>query len=345
MAPKLKPLKDAKDISAVPLTEPVLIEIAPTPTGREDAQADEGTAQIAAPEVIDQQEEKPDSGAEKLQKELEAMKAADKLRQDEVARERKRADDAIRFAQERERELATVRTEREQAVTDNITSALSGAQAEQESAEQEYAAAFQNQDPAAMAKAQGKIARAAAKVLNYEAAAAELDDRRKHAAAEAERRPQQQQPPVDIITAVQNNNGLLPVEKEWLLKHQEVLVDVRKGKLLEAAYIKAIDSGLSRGTDAYMQFLDQDMGYKKKPAPKTDDDPEDNQEEASIMAAPVSRSDVSLSNGQSQQSNRVVLTPEQRDFAKSMGVDEVTYARNVLKLRAEKKANPDRFRA
>jgi len=343
MAPKLKPLKDAKDISAVPLTEPVLIEIAPTPTGREEPEAGTDAAQIAAPEVVEQQDDKPDTGAAKLQKELETMKAADKLRTDEIARERKRADDATKLAQDRERELSAARNEREQAVTDNISSALSGAQSEQESAEQEYASAFQNQDPMAMAKAQGKIARAAAKVLNYEAAAAELDDRRKNAAAEAERRPtQQQQAPVDIVTAVNTNPGLLQTERDWLLKHQEVLVDRGRGVELEAAYIKATRNGHHRGTDAYFQFLDQELGYKEKPTPKVET--EDNEEEASIMAAPVSRDSISPSNGQSQQSNRVVLSPAQRDLAQSMGIDEITYARNVLKLRDEKKANPEKYR-
>ncbi len=336
MAPRLKPLKDAKEIAAVPLTEPVLVEIALPPTGTEPEQQGDGQQQ----EPI-QKTEPQDDGAAKLRRDLEAMQAAEKSRADEVARERKRADDAVKAVHERDRQLADERSQREQAVTDNITSALSGAQAEQASAESEYAAAFQNQDPMAMAKAQGKIARAAAKVLNYEAAGAELDDRRKAAEAEAAR-PRPQPQPVDLVTAIHTNPGLVQTEKDWLLKHQEVMVDRQRGVELEAAYIRAMRQGLHRGTDAYFQFLDRELGYhvEQKKAEESQDE-----EESTIMAAPVSRDTPSPSNGQSQSANRVVLTPEQREFAKSMNISELDYARNVLKLRADKKSNPDRYRA
>ena len=341
MAPRLKPLKDEKDIAAVPVTEPVLVEIALPPTGQEPEPQGDGEQ---PQKTVREPEQPDDGGAAKLQRDLETMKAADKLRQDEVTRERKRADDAIKQVQERDRQLVDERAHREQAVTDNITSALSGAQAEQASAEQEYVAAAQNQDYAAMAKAQSKISRAAAKVLNYEAAAAELDDRRKVAESEAQRRPApQQQQPVDVVSAINNNPGIVQTEKDWLLKHQEVLVDRQRGIELEAAYIKSQRKGLHRGTDAYFKFLDQELGYSEQPS-KTEERTDD-EEESTIMAAPVSRDNVSPSNGQSQQSNRVVLTPEQRDFAKSMGISEIDYAKNVLKLRADKKSNPDRYRA
>ena len=339
MAPRLKALKEEKDISAVPLTEPVLVEISLPPTGTEPEPQGDGQQQP----VVKEPEQQDDGGAAKLQKDLETMKAADKLRQEEVTRERKRADDAIKAAQESARQLADERAHREQAVTDNITSALSGAQAEQASSEQEYVAAAQNQDYAAMAKAQSKISRAAAKVLNYEAAAAELDDRRKAAESEAQRRPaQQQQQPVDVVSAINNNPGIVQTEKDWLLKHQEVLVDRQRGIELEAAYIKSQRKGLHRGTDAYFKFLDQELGYAE--APKTEERTDD-EEESTIMAAPVSRDNVSPSNGQSQSASRVVLTPEMREFARSMGIKEEDYAKNVLKLKADKKANPDRYRA
>ncbi len=133
----------------------------------------------------------------------------------------------------------------------------------------------------------------------------------------------------------------MQTERDWLLKHQEVLVDRQRGVELEAAYIRATRAGHHRGTDAYFQFLDHELGYQK-PAPERE--PETEEEESTIMAAPVSRDNVSPSNGQAQQSNRVVLTPEQREFAKSMGISELSYAQNVLKLRQEKKNNPDKFR-
>jgi len=342
MAPRLKPLKDEKEIAAIPLSQPVLVEIAAPPTGREDG-LQEPQSQ-PAPVVKEPDEERKDDSAAKLQKELETYKAADAAKQAEIDRERKRADEAQRQIRERDQQLVNERSHREQAVADNIASALSGAQAEQSSAEQEYVSAAQAQDPLAMAKAQGKIARAAAKVLNYEAASAEIEDRRQQAAAEAQRpRPQQQQQPVDIVTAVNTNPGLTQSEKDWLIKHQEVLVDRQRGVELEAAYIKATrDHKLHRGTDAYFQFLDKELGYAKAQAAEPEDD--GNEGESTIMAAPVSRDNVSPSNGQTQSSSRVVLTPEMRDMARTMGVSDTAYAAQLLRLQQEKKNNPDKFR-
>lgn len=338
MAPRLKALKDEKEIGAVPLTEPVLVEIALPPTGTEPEPQGDGKEP-----VVEKVETQDDGGAAKLQRDLEAMKAADKASRDEVARERKRADDAVKAVQERDRQLADERAHREQAVTDNIASALAGAQAEQSAALQERRAARLAQDQDAEDVADVKLARASNKILNYEAAAAELDDRRKAAEVESQRRPApQQQLPVDVVSAINNNPGIVQTEKDWLLKHQEVLVDRQRGIELEAAYIKSQRKGLHRGTDAYFQFLDQELGYT--PAPKTEERTDD-EEESTIMAAPVSRDNVSPSNGQAQSSNRVVLTPEQREFAKSMGISEISYAQNVLKLRSEKKSNPDKYRS
>lgn len=336
MAPRLKPLKDEKQIAAIPVSEPVLVEIAPTPSGLEQP-----NAEIREPPTPEVQTE--DDGAAKLKKELDALKSAGKLNEEAVARERKRAEDAERLARQREQELAAERTHREQAVNDNITSALAGAQAEQAAAEGEYAAAYKAEDPDAMAKAQGKIARAAAKALNYEAAAAELADR-KTQQPQQQYQPQQQQAPVDIVTAVNSNPGLLQPEKEWLLKHQDVLVDRARGVELEAAYIRATRAGHHRGTDAYFQFLDRELGYSAngQQAQTTEED-NDNNSGTNVMA-PVTRDNVSPSNGQNDSSRQVTLTPEQREFARSMGLTDVAYAQQVLRLRQEKKQNPDKFR-
>jgi hypothetical protein len=40
---------------------------------------------------------------------------------------------------------------------------------------------------------------------------------------------------------------------------------------------------------------------------------------------------------------RVTLSPEQRDLARSMGLSDVEYARGVVALGADKKANPEKY--
>lgn len=328
MAAKLKPMKDDQEIAAIPLDQPVLVELAPEPSSAE--------MEAAPPAAAKQADNADASGVEQLTAQLERLKAAEKTQAEELARLHQEKAEAERRAVAQAMELRQSRSEREQALSDALTHSLAAAQSEQEAAEAEYAKAYESADPAAMAKAQGKIARAAAKVLNAEAAAAEVAERKERMSEDAPRQPEQR--PADLVTTVRGNPNLLPTEKDWLLEHQDLLVDRGRGVELEAAYIRATRAGHVRGSDGYFQFLDKELGYATTKAETTDPD-----EGATIMNAPVSRDAVSVATGRAASGTRITLTPEQRAFAKSMGLSEVQYAAQVLKLNQDKRANPERY--
>ncbi len=333
---KLKPLRKEEDISAVPLTEPVLVELMPPPTGAED-----DVGQDDAGQREPERKEPDDPGVKQLKDQLELHKAAETKSQEALTAAQRERDEALKLAGERQSDLRKAQGDREQAVSDSVANALSAAQSEEEAAQAEYAKAYEAADPMAMAKAQSKISRAASKILNAEAAAAELADHRERLAKEPEPQVQQQQRPVDIATAVQNNPNLLPKERTWLLEHQDLLVDRGRGIELEAAYIKATRAKKIRGTDAYFKFLDKELGYAE-PEKEANEETDDN-EGSTIMSAPPSRDGVSLSSGRSNTPSRIELSPEQRAMAKSMGVSDTAYARQVLALQQAKKDDPEKF--
>ena len=124
--------------------------------------------------------------------------------------------------------------------------------------------------------------------------------------------------------------GLLPSQKTWLKEHPDALTDQRKNTRLAAAHFEAEDQGLQPGTTSYFQFLDERLGYKKAPTMKTDDD-EGEDQRSPIVSAPVSRETVSATTGRPSNS-RITLTPEQREAARMSGIDEITYAQNLVRF-------------
>lgn len=325
--PKLKPIKDDKELAAVPLDEPVLVELEPVATGalaEADAQDDKGELRV--------ERDEPADGAKTLEKQLQASKDAER-------RERERATNAERDAQEARQETERIRSEQGNTEKELLTNSLASAQADEVAAKAAFKTAFESGDADAMAEAQSKIGRAAARVLNFEGAVAQFDE----AAAEPERK-ERPEPQVDIITAIDRDPKLMPAEREWLKEHTETLTDTNLNRELSVGYDRAIKAGHKRGSDGYFQFLDKFMGYAK---PRTDDggggdEHDDNTERGSHMSAPVVRENRSL-GGRAPAPTRITLSPEQRQLARDMGLTDAAYARGVVKLQENKKADPERF--
>lgn len=323
--PKLKPIKDEDELAAIPLNEPVLVELEPPATG-------------AAPEVEDRSG--PDTEVDKTDG-VEALKTQLKASEDATRRERERATTAEREAQQAREETARLKTANGDTEKELLTNSLASAQSDVAAAKAEFKVAFESADPDAIANAQEKIGRAAAKVIHFEGAIASAED---DAKTEADR-PEQQQPQVDIITAIDRMPNLVPKERDWLKAHPEVLTDPVSVRELDVAYNRAIKQGFKRGTDGYFKFLDTFMGYaepEKTEQPNEDNDPP-SQERASIVSAPVARDNRSSLTNRQTTPTRIMLTPEQRDLARSMGLTDVQYAKGKLQLDANKKADPERF--
>jgi len=324
----LRALKTDEEISAIPLTEPVLVELPSLPTGTTDDDADtvrtepaKGREKIA--------DGASDDGAQKLKEQLDALNAAN-----ERAERAERAEaEARRLASATEAENRALKVGRVEDEGALIQNGLSAAQADERAAQAEYEKAFENGDAKAAAAAQSKIARASAKIVQYENAAAQHAEEQERIARAPKPEERTQPAYVDPISAIDANPQLLPAEKQWLKGHLDAWTNPKKNQELAVAYNRSIDAGLSRGSAEQFKFIEEFLGYEK---PST-------QERDVSVGAPPSR-DNRGGDGRPVSPNRVTLTPEEREIARSMGVSDIDYARQKVNFDAARKADPDKYR-
>jgi len=329
MPTKLRALKTDEEIKAIPIDQPVMIELPAPPTNAEAGAIDRGAVPAAG---ASQDHQDPD--VKSLQGQLEALQAAQKIKDAENARlanEAREAREAARLALEAQ---GTAEQQR-------VTSGLSQAQSDMAAAKQAFKIASEAGDFAAAAEAQEKIGRSSALILHYEQVGA----------AAGERKPAQQQatPQVaqstDMIAAMNASPNLLPKEKEWFNAHPEALIDTRMNKRLEVAYDKAIEAGHIRGTPTYFEYIEQEMGYRKpaQQQQRQDEGDDSNQGDASVMAAaPVTRGSQSMSNGNTRP-DQVTLSTDERELCANMGISEVEYAKSKVRMQQDKKARPEAY--
>jgi hypothetical protein len=310
MAP-LRAVKTDEEISHIPLDQPILVEL---PGGVGDDEIPEVKPGKTAKEPTD-------PGAKQLQDQLEAAQAAQ--RASDV-----RAEKAERDAAQARKEAAEATTRSQSLEGDIITGGLAAAQAELAAAEQELERAGEAGDFKAMAKAQSRIGRASAQVVNLESGAAEIAERKPIKVETPQEQTRQQ--PTDINVAIDTAPNLFPAEKTWLKAHPDAFMPGPRNNELSVGYERAIKQGLVRGTPQYFEYLEDFMGYAKS----------DNQGSTSVQAPP-SRNDRDGSGRPS--TGKVTLSPEQREIARSLGVSEIEYAKNVARFEAARAADPDRY--
>lgn len=324
MAPRLKPIKDEKILSAIPLDEPVLVDLGPIETG------------AAQEEEVDVHKAKTDDGGEDpgVKALKDRMAEMERANATENARLAKEAEDARRDA-------AAARAANADTEADLIATSLESAKTEQAAAKDALRTALEAGDYAAAADAQERMSVAAADVREFTRAAQVQTDRKAteaKATKDAADNPQrQQQQFATVEAAIDARTDLTDAERTWLKEHQDAWVDPIRNQELGTAYNRAIKAGHQRGTPAYFAFINDFMGYTQR----TDDDAAD--QGSSFVAAPVSRDSRSASTGRPSTPQRITLTPEQRQLAKDMGLTDVQYARGVQQLDANKKADPEKF--
>lgn len=311
----LRALKTDEEIAAVPLGQPILVEL---PGGVSDLSGDDDAGKKAEPVV-------EDSGAKALQGQLEAMQAA------------QRASDAR--AEKAERDAAQARREAEEATQratalegDVITGGLSAAQAELAAAKRELVRSGESGDFEAQADAQARIGRASAQIVNLEGGAAEVAERIEKKPPQVQQHQERQNP--DPIAGIDANPNLFPAEKAWLKAHPDSVTDTKRNNELGVGYERAMKQGLTRGTPDYFAFLEDFMGYAKTSS-------DTNHDGSTSVQAPVSRQE---RGGDGRPTgNKIQLDPEERMLASNMGISETEYARNKQRMQADMKANPEKY--
>lgn len=311
---KLKPLSKDEELSAIPVDEPVLVELEPRPSGEERDEPEKPAAKTRAPKADD-----VDPGVAALQTQMADMQRANDT---ERARLAKDAADARREAEEARQSVADTEA-------DLVANGLQSAQRDRDAAKLAVKAAFEAGDADKLADAQEQLGRAAADIREFERAAAVQSQREKAPAV-------QDRPTTPDFNATLNAMQLMPAERDWFTKHQDALIDPRQRTRLDAAYYDAMDEKLVRGSPEYFEFVDQRLGYKKA-APEQD-------ERTPIVSAPVSRDSRSAATGKiNGNPNQVTLSPQEREMARNMGISDIAYAKGKQQLSAAKSSDPEKY--
>lgn len=113
--------------------------------------------------------------------------------------------------------------------------------------------------------------------------------------------------------------------RRWVDDHPDAVSTPQKAQRLGLAHQAAIEfEGLTQDSPEYFEYINKRMGYADDPAPQQ----RQQRAAASAPAAPVSRSSVSTQTG--RQTNKMTLTPAEREAADLSGISYADYAKNKL---------------
>jgi hypothetical protein len=243
---------------------------------------------------------------------------------------RREVDEHKTARAEAERKLAAEKAERDRVDSDHqvnrltqdkivIEQAYAAAEARAGAAKRAFADAMKAGDFDAAAEAQGSIARTENEMSRY-ADAYQLIEERAKAPAAAQAPVSKPDTLDDAISRIPD-----PATRQWATDHKDDLADPKRLNLAYAADGLAVARGLKPGTDAYLDFLDEQLGYEMeaeqppKPAPKAATPA---RRRAPPVAAPVTRN----SGGKVS----VTLTDTDKAFAQQLGVSAKEYARSIV---------------
>lgn len=269
-----------------------------------------------------------------LTEQLEASKQAQELDRAARIQAEQRADEALRFAQDRDMRARQAYDASQDAQYSTLQNALQAAQTERDAARARAKAAKETGDYDAEIEAHEILGRASYEIKQYEVSIAQLGEQRRQEAewAEQQRRnpqpqgqPQQQRQfsPQEIAASIDADQNLLPTEKSLLKQYPQWRTDPKMQRRLQTAYDITIDRQQARGTSAYIDTIKEIMGVKT----------EQRQVGAGGVSAPVSR-DAPTISGKQVHPNRVVLTKADQEIASALGIDlskkeeREAYARN-----------------
>lgn len=370
--PRIRALKDPKEIARIPMDKQVIIDLSPEPhkevvVGKEnrEGEVNDTTDQsrindktigydVTArepPEKSDKRRkaEPEETDVSEFQKRIKSLEDAEQRYKDdlaardtELANHRSEQERLRRENEGFQREVRTSKEAASQAEYDSVVNALGAAQAEAEAAQAAYMQAELDGDIKAKGDAQRRISRAEAQTVALEGGKISLEQRQEEAKArraEEDAKPKSQpNPKYDDALA-----RLPPRAQTWIRAHPEFFNDAGKNAKIQAVhnYMLTVD-GIQEFSDKYYDELEIRLGLKQaQNKSRTDDmDDEDDEEsdrEAALSSAPVVRDPPPARGGERESNTRVTLSPAQRQAAKDAGITEVEYAQNLLKLRALKK--------
>jgi len=280
-----------------------------------DAQEEEPPQYATIPEPDTKEEEDP---YEVLQRNFDAVNKQ-RAEAEELARE----EALKRQSAERQRDELDGRVHRQAASELESHKALvqkeyTLSETEGRAIEQAYAAALENQDYAAAAKAQRALVRVEGRLKQLEEIYVSVEDRIKNA-------PKTEQRQVQRVDEFEEGLKQLPKPlQDWARDHED---DLRKRTdLALAAGNLAASKGLKVGSDEYLDFMDEQMGYALEDEAETPPPPEkvETQRRPAKRRVPLA---APVSSSSSGDASKVYLTADDKRWAKEAGLTEREYAK------------------
>jgi hypothetical protein len=266
----------------------------------DDAGAPEGGAEATASTTAADAPSREDT-VESLRIQLAAAKTASTISD-------QRAEAATR-------EAVQFRTEAETQRYAAISRALDAQAGVLEKAEGIYAAAMESGDYKAAAKAQTEIAKAVNAQQQLEGGKSQMDAMR---ADPRYQQPQRQAEP----TFEQRISTMSTPTQAWLRSHPDAITDPTRQNRVMSAHHAAMADGIAPDSKEYFDFIEQNSGYKKAAEAQTT--------RQASPSTPV--------NGQARQpagkqvnGNQFYMSPKMREAAKTSGVSNIEYAKQVQK--------------
>jgi hypothetical protein len=354
--PRLKAVKTKEEAANVPKDKPLTVEFPPegevdigeNPFEENDQKADGSRAaghdqSLHVDKKDDRRQALRDDGSEgqeedvsDLKRQLEDMRRAQTEGERRLQVEIRARQEAERAREQREHESFNYRLRAEDAEYDAILNAIQAAQSEGERAQHDIAFASEAGNHQAVAEANRRLARAEGRLAQLEDGKAAIEDQKSREAArykaqkdQQQTQPQQPQRQLSVEEYIDQIPNLLQSQKDWLKSHPETMTDNRINMRLQAAHIEAEDMKYRPGTKQYFKHIEQRLGFAEP-------DEEDEEVTKTPVAAPPSKNATSPSTGRPT-STKITLTPEQREMAALSGVDELTYAKNLVKMQQAKR--------
>ncbi len=280
-----------------------------------DLETDDTTSPVVTQQteaVVEKAERKSEPGVEDLKTQFASLQQS--AERDRVARAqaeqvaRQHAQDAAKARQE----ATQARTETVESNINSVENAMHAAQTAADAAEGEYAAAMEQGNWKDAAKAQRKIADAAARIARLEEGKANLEEARQAQPAREQAR-QQQQPAQETDPVERALAGVTPRTADWLRKHPEFVTDQKMNQKANAAHSMAQSEGYVPDSDAYFDFCERFLGLKEDEPAVRDTPAPQARTRTAMPSAPVSRNATAGSNGVS--GSQVTLTKGEAERA------------------------------
>lgn len=262
------------------------------------------------PSKVEKSAPEPDDAIQALKKRLDAEKYA-----------RQEAEKRAHMATQ---QVAKAQSEVNETNYHLVSNALETVKARSEQLKSAYSEAMGMNDFARAAEIQQAMATNASQMDKLKQGKKEMKQQLR-ALKNGERQPiAPMQHNVDPIE--QMASAVSPKSASWLRYNRDNLKDDRAIRKMFRAHEDAIEDGIEPDSDDYFKFIEGRLGINRDDSQDTSS----SRKSAPPPAAPVSR-------GNGQRPGVVRLTREQADMAKTFGMSETDYAKQVLALQKEGK--------